>query len=789
VLELKNIKKSYRAGKIETRALDDISVNFREREFVAILGVSGSGKTTFLNVIGGLDRYDSGEMRIKGKKTSDFTERDWDAYRNNSIGFVFQSYNLISHLSIVSNVELSMTLSGISAAERRRRAIDVLTKVGLENHLHKRPNQLSGGEMQRVAIARALSNDPEILLCDEPTGALDSTTGVQIMDLIRELSKDRLVIMVTHNPKIAEKYADRIIRFHDGKITSDTNPPAEEVPRIGSFKLTKTNMTFLTALGLSFNNLKMKKGRTFLTAFASSIGIIGIAVVLSLSTGFQLQIDQFQGDTMTAFPITISQIKAEIDVENVSTIRDVLHTKIYGSAEYADSDRVYLYDASETTIYHVNDLSEDYLEYLEAIDPEVCGNIGYVRLVSMNLVREVDGDYVPVSISSSHGILSSGDTQSVASRLGVTAGFSTYPEQLREGAPSYLEENYDLLAGRYPEDERDVVLVVDTKNRLDYTVLSALGFSTDGIESIPFSDIVGTQIRIISNDDYYSVTPVGSYLPGNNYEAMYRSKNSISITISGVVRQNPASTFGVLAPGLAYSDKLSQLVLENARESDIVKAQRESSRNVITMQEIDESEKQKAIAYLGGDPRPYLVMVYPENFDDKDEVLAYLDAYNEGRPIGEQIVYSDLAGTMTELTSGIMDGITIVLIAFAAVSLLVSLIMICIITYISVLERTKEIGVLRSLGARKKDITRVFDAETFILGVFSGLLGIFTAWGATFPINTLLYDLTELEGVAVLRMDHALLLVAISTVLTVLGGHIPAIIASRKDAVEALRAG
>jgi putative ABC transport system permease protein len=780
LLELKNIKKTYHVGDIETRALDDISVAFREKEFVAILGISGSGKTTCLNIIGGLDRYDSGELTIKGKKTSDFNDKEWDAYRNNSVGFVFQTYNLIAHLGIVDNVALGMTLSGVSAKEKRRRALQVLEQVGLKEHLHKKPNQLSGGQMQRVAIARALANDPEILLCDEPTGALDTTTSIQIMDLIKELSSERLVIVVTHNPDIADKYADRIIRFQDGKIISDSNP-YREVLKPENFKLKKTSMSFLAALKLSFNNIRTKKGRTFLTSFASSIGIIGIAVILSLSSGFQTQIDSFQSDTMGEFPILISQTSTEINAENLAGMQEM----IIGTSEYADSDEVYLYDPSANTIVHTNIFTDEYIEYLESIDPEICDSIGYVRIVSMNLLRDVAGTITPVAFSSILSSMGSGNMSNITSMEGM--GMSSYPEKLKEGEESYLVENYELLAGSYPEDATDLVLVIDSKNRIDMSILEALGFDVENVESIKFADIIGTEFKLISNNDYYVQTEYGTYLPGQDYAGMYASEDSITLKIAGIVRASQDSSVALLGSGIAYSDALSQLVIDNAANSDIVKAQEQSDKNVMTMEELDEESKATFLSYLGGNATPYMVMVYPDNFEDKDAVTAYLDAYNEGRDIDDQVIYTDLAQTISDMTSGIMNGITIVLVAFAAISLVVSLIMISIITYTSVLERTKEIGILRALGARKKDITRVFDAETFILGIFSGALGIAIAWLLTIPINVILYNLTSLEGISNLQVEHALILVAISTLLTVIGGHIPAIMASKKQAVDALR--
>lgn len=780
MLELVDIKRAYNVGGIETKALDGVSVAFRQKEFVAILGSSGSGKTTCLNIIGGLDRYDSGELIIKGKKTADFTDRDWDAYRNNSIGFVFQSYNLIMHLSIVANVELGMTLSGVTAEEKHRKALEVLEKVGLKEHLHKKPNQLSGGQMQRVAIARALANDPEILLCDEPTGALDSNTSIQIMELIKEVAKERLVIMVTHNPELAKSYADRIIRFQDGKIISDSHPHVER-PKADEFKLQKTSMSFLTALRLSFNNIRTKKGRTILTAFASSIGIIGIAVILSLSSGFQTQIDNFQRDAMAEFPIIISQSATTVDAESMKNMRKDMTNQDDGS--FASTDKVTLYDPADTQITHRNIFTQEYLDYLNKIDPEICSSIGYSRLVSMNMVRKVEDKVIPVTLSSQSSTSGTGQSGALTGSMGL----SSYPKQLKTEEESYLTKNYDLMAGEYPVKSTDLVLVIDEKNRLDYNILQKLGFDTDGKDSINLSDIVGTEFKIVPNDVYYLPTQAGTYLPGNDYQAMYDSKDDITVKITGVVRQKEDVVMVLLLPGIAYSDELSEMVIDSAKDSAIVKAQEKSDKNIITNEELTEDSKEAFLAYLGGSATPYVIMVYPYNFDAKDAVTDYLDTYNEGKASKDQVVYTDLADTMSSLTSGIMDGITIVLIAFAGISLVVSLIMISIITYTSVLERTKEIGILRALGARKKDITRVFDAETAILGVFSGILGVILAWLATFPINTILYKMTELTDVAHLQIEHAVILVVISTVLTVLGGHIPARMASRKNAIEALR--
>lgn len=781
MLELKDVRKTYRIGEIETRALDGISVAFREKEFVAILGTSGSGKTTCLNIIGGLDQYDSGDLVIKGKSTKDFSANDWDAYRNNSIGFVFQSYNLITHLSIVANVELGMTLSGVSREEKHKKALEVLEKVGLKEHLHKKPNQLSGGQMQRVAIARALANDPEILLCDEPTGALDSTTSLQIMDLIKEVAKDRLVIMVTHNPELAQEYADRIIRFSDGKIVDDTHPHKER-PKTDQFHLKKTNMSFITALRLSFQNLKTKKGRTFLTAFASSIGIIGIAVILSLSTGFQSEIDNFQSDAMAEFPIIITKATQEVDINAMMEMSEGMQNRVYGTNEYADTKELQIKDSSGHVEIHTNRIEDGFLDYIHKISPEICGSIGYTRIVNMNVVtKRSDGTFVPVMIGTKR---SNSSSQSMTSTSNM--GISCYPDSLAEG-DNYLKDYYELIAGAYPENETDVVLVVETTNSIEKSTLTALGFDVEGKETLAFEEVVGTEFKVIDNNSYYQKTEFGTFLPSNDYSGMYESGEGFTIRISGIVRAKEGTKMSMLATGIAYSDALSKRVIEAAADSEIVKAQKEVDYNIMSMEPMDEQTKNNLVSYLGGDPTPYLLMVFPKDFSAKDKVLDYIDAFNEGKDKDDIIVYTDLAGTMSSMTSGIMDGVTLVLIAFAGVSLVVSMIMICIITYTSVLERTKEIGILRALGARKKDIARVFDAETCILGIFSGLLGVIIAWLCTFPINAVINSQAGLESAAHLQLLHAIILVAVSTVITILGGHIPAKLASKKEAVEALR--
>lgn len=588
MLTLKNVKKSYTTGDFTQAALDGVSLNFRENEFVAILGPSGSGKTTCLNVIGGLDKYDSGDLIINGKSTKKFSDSEWDSYRNNSVGFIFQSYNLIGHLDIVSNVEMGMTLSGISSKIKRQKALEALERVGLKNHIHKKPNQLSGGQMQRVAIARALANDPEIILADEPTGALDTKTSVQIMELIKEISKEKLVIMVTHNPELAKDYADRIVEFRDGNIVSDSNPLKSETKK-EEYSLKKTSMSFFTALKLSAMNIKTKKGRTFLTALASSIGIIGIAVILSLSNGFDKKIAETQEDTLSEYPITISRQAQEISKEAIESRREEMKKKLSGSSEKVDSDEVYLYDSSEDMITHTNNISDDYIEYIKNIDPEIVDSIGYTRIASMNLLRKVGDEIKPITFSADDKSNSNSSQHSQ-----MSSGLASYPSSIKGDSASFIEKNYDLLEGEYPKSETDLVLIVDSDNRVDVNAMKNLGIDTTDIESIKFKDLVGMEFKLISNNDYYEKTQFNTYMPSSDYEKMYNSNDTVTLTLSGIVRIKDDVGMSLINEGIAYSDDLTELVIEKAKESDIVKAQQNADYNVITRESVDEETKKRA---------------------------------------------------------------------------------------------------------------------------------------------------------------------------------------------------
>ncbi|HBT64869.1 MAG TPA: sulfate ABC transporter ATP-binding protein [Ruminococcaceae bacterium] len=773
MLRLENIKKSYTTGEFTQVALNDVSLNFRKNEFVAILGQSGSGKTTFLNVIGGLDKYDSGDLIINGKSTKQFQSSEWDAYRNNSIGFIFQSYNLIGHLSIVDNVEIGMTLSGVSSSVKHKKAVEVLERVGLKDHLHKKPNQLSGGQMQRVAIARALANNPDIILADEPTGALDTQTSQQIMDLIKEIAKDKLVIMVTHNPNIAEKYADRIVRFSDGRVIEDSNPYSE-ITATSDYRLKKTSMSFLTALKLSGKNIKTKKWRTALTSFASSIGIIGIALILSLSNGFDQQINQYETETLANFPISVNQRAMSIDMVQRRSEKNKFES-------YPDTKKIYPYDPAENTVMHTNVITEAYIEYIGKIDKSLIDGISYTRSINMNLLKMNEGKAVPIFASE--------------------IGFTSFPGDTSPDVSGYLKQYYDLLYGEFPKDKTELILVLDEYNRVHTSLSKALGI--DGDKEFDFDKVLGLEMKLILNNDYYKEN--GDYYTANakkaGLNALYNSDNAVTLKIVGIIRAKENNSISTLSQGILYSDKLAEFFIEDAKRSGIVLAQQEADYNVMTGASFRDSKdiqsggmgrsnqaqtKEQVLSALGASSIPSSVSVYPINFEAKEKITAYLDQWNEGLKDEERIEYTDMAEIVTTLSGSIMDAITIVLVAFAAISLVVSLIMISIITYISVLERTREIGVLRALGARKKDITRVFNAETFIIGSFSGLLGIGIAYLLTIPVNMVLYQLTELRNVAQLNPVHALVLIFISVVLTMLGGLIPSKMASKKDPVIAL---
>ena len=766
MLEIKNISKSYVTGTFTQKALDNFSLKFRREEFVSILGQSGSGKTTLLNIIGGLDKYDEGDLIINDKSTKSFKEKDWDAYRNNCIGFIFQNYNLITHISVLENIEMGMTLSGVGSKEKREKALEALKKVGLEEHAHKKPNQLSGGQMQRVAIARALATDPDIILADEPTGALDSKTSQQIMKLIKEISKDKLVIMVTHNRQLAEEYSTRIVELKDGKLISDSNPIKKVEKDAETFSIRKTAMSFLTALKLSFNNIKTKKGRTALTALASSIGIIGIALILSLSNGFKIEIDNFEKDSLSEAPIIISQQSMKLDEETILKMQDQ-----HQSAEkYPDSKKVYVLDDVMESMTHTNVITKEYIDYIKKIDKKTVSGISYQKSTGLNIINQSKDGYNLVN--------------------NTIMGMSTWtllPSKMNNKDSGVVENNYDILAGKIDESEPGLILQLDSRNQIYSSTLKQLGLSG---EEVSFDDILNKELKVIPNDIYYNQH--GEYfIPNTDYESLYNNEKSITIKVQAIIRGKKEKEVLTSTTGIAYTNALVDLVIKNNKDSAIVKAQQDKDYNILTKEPFDETSfantKETVLGYLGAESVPVAVYIYPNSFESKDSITTYLDKYNDGKEEKDEIRYVDMASMISALSGNIMDAITIVLIAFSSISLVVSSIMIGIITYISVLERTKEIGILRALGARKKDIKRVFNAETFIIGIFSGILGIAIARILIIPTNIIIENASQLSNVAKLNPIHAIILITVSVTLTILGGLIPASMASKKNPVEALR--
>ena len=762
MLQVHNLTKRYAIANFKQTALDQLSLSFRDKEFVCILGPSGSGKTTLLNMIGGLDRYDEGDLLIDGKSTQHFSDKDWDSYRNHAIGFIFQSYNLISHTSVLANVEIGMTLSGLSPEKRRQRALEVLEQVGLKDHVYKKPNQLSGGQMQRVAIARALANDPEIILADEPTGAIDSETSAQIMGLIQEIAKDKLVIMVTHDQNIAERYASRIVSLRDGQVINDTKPYEREAQKKASLSFKKTSMAFVQALKLSFNNLKTKKFRTLITAFAGSIGIIGVALVLALANGLNEEILQLERSTLAEFPLQIDPLPINIEAARSGPPRP----------QFADTEReafpeslfVFPFERQVAQTQHINIIRDEFIDHLDGLDPELYNQISIVRSVNMNLLTRLE-----------NGSIIEVDTRRV--NFGPTLNDDTF-----------FDVNYDLLMGRAPNNENEILLVVDTFNQLNVNVLSALGFSTN-VESIPFEQFLDREFRIVFPEEYFRFDEdLNRFFPVGNTEVLFNHENALPLTIVGIARAQEGAASTLLGSGLKYHPTLEERYLEEANSSLIGELQAQSDVSMITGLPLTDSARTNLLRSLGVDRTPSQIRIYPVSFEAKNLIREHLDAFNENLNEPERIIYTDLAALITELTGDVITGISLVLIAFSAISLVVSSIMIGIITYVSVLERTKEIGILRSLGARKKDISRVFNAETSIIGFVAGALGVVIAFVLTFPINRIINNRVEqLDRLAVLPLWAFVALIGISIFLTYISGLIPAGIAARKNPVEALR--
>lgn len=862
MLKLKDIKKDYKSGDTTVQALKGINIEFRESEFVSILGQSGCGKTTLLNIIGGLDRYTSGDLIINGKSTKKFKDKDWDAYRNYSVGFVFQSYNLIPHQTILSNVELALTISGVSKKERKERAIKALEEVGLKEQIHKKPNQLSGGQMQRVAIARALVNNPDIILADEPTGALDTKTSVQIMEILKEISKNKLIIMVTHNPELAEKYSTRVVKILDGVITDDSNPYTEGEKENKKAKSGRTAMKFFTALRLSLNNLMTKKGRTLLTSFAGSIGIIGIALILAISTGVNNYIKRVEEDTLSSYPITIEE--STIDMGSMmgimmgETEKDTPNEE--GKAYSADimNDMITTLSNKKQS----NNLAElkKYLSEDETIKNN-SNSIEYGYNMNLNLYREDVANGIvqvnPSTVMNAFGMgemIEASNNSSVTSMIGSSMMTNTdiWIEMLDN--QELLESQYDLVKGAWPKEYNEVVLVLKEDGTIDDYTLYSLGLKNQAelkekwkaiekgetleeIEqtSYTYDELLSLSFKLLLNSDYYKKEN-GLWVDKADNQEYLKEKISQAETIKvvGLIKQNEQSVASSSVTSfIGYNKKLKEFVIQKSNETEIVKEQKANEKvNVFTGLEFmtdDETpfdyntltnEQKMAMKNLSTEQMmemmetytnnknatyennliklgaidietPKTISIYPKNFEAKDNIANAIEKYNQKqRDEGKEenvIVYTDLIGVMMKSVSQIINTISYVLISFVAISLIVSSIMIGIITYISVLERTKEIGILRAIGASKKDISRVFNAETFIVGLISGLLGIGITTLITIPINAIIYAATGVSVYAMVPFKAGVILVVISMLLTMIAGLIPAKMASKKDPVEALR--
>lgn len=845
MLTLKNIKKSYKTGDFEQHALKGVSLSFRKNEFVAILGPSGSGKTTLLNIIGGLDRYDSGDLIINGKSTSKFKSGDWDSYRNNCIGFVFQNYNLIGHISVLANVEMGMTLSGVSKKQRRKRALEVLEQVGLQDHVHKKPNQLSGGQMQRVAIARALATNPDIILADEPTGALDSETSVQIMNLIQKIAKDKLVIMVTHNPDLAEEYANRIVELKDGEVTHDSNPLKSE-KETTNFEFGKTSMSFLTALKLSFTNILTKKGRTILTAFAGSIGIIGIALILSLSNGMQKYINKVQEDTLSSYPITIQEKTLDTG-ELLSAAMGNTHYENKNDglihSQNITSDMLTMMSSGTKTnnLYdfkkYINDNAFKFEPYMNAIQ--------YSYHLDLNIFKETEKGYKKVNPDQIISKLGMEDMNQLGNMIGGSmTSYNAFTEMLNNR--NLMMDQYDILAGNLPNNYDEVVLMVNKDNYISDYALYAIGMldsdeliekytailkgeKVEQLEELQYTyeELLNQSFKVLLNTDYYQLKN-NRWMDYSDDEEYLTKKleEALEIKVVGIIRPKEETITTQVYGGVLYTSDLTKYVIDKINDSEIAKAQKNNPEiNIFTNQKFSKEEfdisklspqEQAYLATLSQQElaaiiqnyqenasatyesnlrklgivdieKPSVINIYAKDFESKEELANLISEYNKIVDKENAISYTDMVGIMMSGVSTIIDIISYVLITFVSISLVVSSIMIGIITYISVLERTKEIGILRSIGASKKDISRVFNAETLIIGLTAGLFGIGITLLLNIPINIIIKNLADVSNIAKLPMVGGIILVFISMFLTIIAGLIPARIASKKDPVEALR--
>ena len=858
MLRCENIIKDYPTSEEVVHALKGVSLTFRNSEFVSILGQSGCGKTTFLNIIGGLDHYTSGDLIINGKSTRNYKDKDWDTYRNHKIGFVFQSYNLIPHQSVLSNVELALTLSGVGKEERKKRAIEALTKVGLNDQIYKKPTQLSGGQMQRVAIARAIVNNPDIILADEPTGALDSSTSIQIMEILKEISKDKLVIMVTHNPELAQKYSSRIIRLSDGEVISDSNPYNEFEELNNSQIDKKTNMSFKTALSLSLNNLMTKKARTILVSFAGSIGIIGIALILSLSNGVQSYIDSVESDTMTAYPIQIQSTTMDM-----TSMMEAMAGKEESSNEKREDNQIYtrsfVNDVLESIASSKQNNLEELKKYIESEQgKELRENtraIEYSYGLNLNVYNE-DTDSGLIQVSPNGLIDKLGMSDMVDLRSQFMAGTSDANEvwlQLPD-SNTLKESEFELLEGSWPQNYNEVVIGVDSDNNITDYALYSLGLlnqdevvdsynkilqgdsneieTTKNKKSYSYEELMNSKFKLVFNCDLFEKVN-GIWIDQSDNEDYIKNvvKNAQEVKVVGIIRQKDNTMSSGMLGGIYYSSKMSDYVIEQCENSQIVKEQKENKDiNIFTGNSFKSNEKldfssltpqqqmqfasmsqEEMMAYMQtyndnmnasyesnlkkmgvvNLDSPSQISLYAKDFDSKEALADCIEDYNdlqeEKGNSNNVISYSDMVGMMISSVSSVVNMISYVLIGFVSISLVVSSIMIGIITYISVLERTKEIGILRSIGASKKDVSRVFNAETFIIGLTSGCMGIIITILLNIPISTIVASKTGVEHIAKLPWQGAIILILISLVLTLIAGLIPSKYASKKDPVEALR--
>ena len=911
MLILKNIIKDYVTGDTTVRALNDVSINFRESEFVSILGQSGCGKTTMLNIIGGLDRYTSGDLIINGKSTKTFTDENWDTYRNHSIGFIFQSYNLIPHQTVLANVELALTLSGVSKKERKERAVRALEQVGLGEQINKKPSQMSGGQMQRVAIARALINNPDIILADEPTGALDSETSVQIMELLKEISKDKLIIMVTHNPELAEKYSSRIIRCMDGRVIDDSNPftPVEEDSKNEKIKAAeekkkgkKPSMSLGTAFGLSLRNLGTKKGRTILTAFAGSIGIIGIALVLALSTGIQNYVDKVQNDTLLAYPMSIeresvntdSMMNAILGISQDMLTSDNEEDKVYVNDMFTQMVNTFIAQSSSNNIESFKKYVDDNRDDFDA----VCNDVQFKYKTPLNIYKADTSDGV-VQVNPNNAIAEMSSSMMMPGMENFMSSTMTDSWVELIGGTEVISSQYDIIHGRLPVEKDEVVLLVDNNNEINELVLYGLGirdqkdFTSNLMDAISnsqevqttqdvytFEEICNMRFKLVLNSDYMQKDEKTGLWKDMSSNPAYVKKlvdEGMEIRIVGILRPAEDNVISIGTGGIGYISALMEYALEGTEKSQVVQEQLANpGRDVITgmefinmtvndfdLKDIDMSlidmayldispfmdmvkdiditkiditdlsslfdfgslsnlEKKLMEGYLSDEQvlalkRAYIdtinaqcsyentmeilgyqdkniptsIYFYPKSFEAKDELNAMIDFYNEKVTAEGHSEYTisptDPIGALLTSVTKVIDIVTYVLIVFIAISLVVSSIMIGIITYISVLERTKEIGILRSIGASKSDISRVFNAETISIGLTAGVLGILCTLVIEIPINMLLEYLTHTGAAAQLPVNSAVILVCISVFLTFISGLIPAKFAADKDPVEALR--